>query len=107
MIPQERGLEGINVYFLLYLPFVLRGRMSYVGFLGRFRRFLIPYELLKPTSGLMRVSDNSLFIPLFTCSLVHSLHPHPCLDLGKGTKFLKISHSIVGCSGRWCDLATT
>jgi hypothetical protein len=91
MIPQERGLEGINVYFLFYLPFGLRRWISYVGFLGKDKRFLIPHELLKPASGLMRGSTDSSFIPSFTCSLVHSFHPHPRLDLGKGTELWKIS----------------
>jgi hypothetical protein len=107
MIPQERGLDGINVYFLFYLPFGLRGWISYVGFLGKARRFLIPHELLKPASGLRRGSVDSSFNPSFACSLVHSFHPHTRLDLGKGTEQLKISHRIVGCSGRWCDPATT
>jgi hypothetical protein len=72
MIPQERGLEGINVYLIFSLPFVLRGWINYVGFLGKARRFLITPELLQLTSGLIggvRLMD---FL-LIACSLIHSL----------------------------------
>jgi hypothetical protein len=35
MIPQERGLEGISIYFIFYLPiFVLMENISYMSFLG-------------------------------------------------------------------------
>jgi hypothetical protein len=107
MIPQERGLERIHVYFLFYLPFGLRGRIHYVGFLGRAMRLFIPHELLKTAFGLMRGSVDLLFTPSFACSLVHSFHPHPHLDLEKGTELSNISHGIFGFSGRWCDPTTT
>jgi hypothetical protein len=44
MIPQERGLEGINVYSYFNYPFCLREGIGYVSFLGKARRFLIPHE---------------------------------------------------------------
>jgi hypothetical protein len=78
-----------------------------MGFLGKVESFLIPHELLKPASGLMRGSTDISFTPSFACSLIHSFHPHSRLDLGKGTELPKISHGIVGCSGHWCDPATT
>jgi hypothetical protein len=56
----------------------------------------------------------SLYIHSFfpSCTFMHPLthsliHPHPHLGLGKGAELLKISHEIVGCSGRWCDPAVT
>jgi hypothetical protein len=45
MIPQERGLEGISVYSYVNYPFCLREGISYVSFLGKARRFLIPHEV--------------------------------------------------------------
>jgi hypothetical protein len=44
MIPQERGLEGLNVYSYVNYPFCLREGIDYVSFLGKARRFLIPHE---------------------------------------------------------------
>jgi hypothetical protein len=44
MIPQERGLEGLSVYSYFNYPFFLREGISYVSFLGKARRFLIPHE---------------------------------------------------------------
>jgi hypothetical protein len=44
MIPQERGLEGINVYSYFDYPFCLREWINYVSFLGKARRILIPHE---------------------------------------------------------------
>jgi hypothetical protein len=35
MIPQERGIEGLSIYFIFYLPiFVLMENISYMSFLG-------------------------------------------------------------------------
>jgi hypothetical protein len=35
MIPQERGLEGLSIYFIfLNYPFCLMDEISYVRFLG-------------------------------------------------------------------------
>jgi hypothetical protein len=35
MIPQERGLEGLSIYFIFYLPiFVLMENINYMSFLG-------------------------------------------------------------------------
>jgi hypothetical protein len=35
MIPQERGLEGLSIYFIFYLPiFVLMENNNYMSFLG-------------------------------------------------------------------------
>jgi hypothetical protein len=45
MIPQERGIEGINVYSYVNYPFFLRERIGYVRFLGKDRRFFIPHEV--------------------------------------------------------------
>jgi hypothetical protein len=53
MIPQEKGLEGLSVYFYVNYPFCLREGIGYVSFLQKAGRFLIPPKLLKPTSGLM------------------------------------------------------
>jgi hypothetical protein len=44
MIPQERGLEGINIYSYVNYPFFLREGIGYVSFLGKAGRFLIPHE---------------------------------------------------------------
>jgi hypothetical protein len=42
MIPQERGLEGISIYFIFYLPIiVLMERSGYMSFLGKAMWFLI------------------------------------------------------------------
>jgi hypothetical protein len=46
MIPQERELEGLSVYFLfVYYNFFLREGISYVIFLGKARRFLFPRKV--------------------------------------------------------------
>jgi hypothetical protein len=45
MIPQERGLEGLSVYSYVNHNFFLREGISYVSFLGKARRFLIPHEV--------------------------------------------------------------
>jgi hypothetical protein len=46
MIPQERELEGLSVYFLFFnYPFCLREGIDYVSFLGKARRFLFPHEV--------------------------------------------------------------
>jgi hypothetical protein len=45
MIPQERGLEGLSVYSYVDYSFFLREGISYVSFLGKPRRFLIPHEV--------------------------------------------------------------
>jgi hypothetical protein len=38
MIPQERGLEGISIYFIFYLPIlVLMENISYMSFFGEGR----------------------------------------------------------------------
>jgi hypothetical protein len=44
MIPQERGIEGIHIYFIFYLPiFSLMENNSYMSFLrGRPSGSLIP-----------------------------------------------------------------
>jgi hypothetical protein len=34
MIPQERGIEGIPIYFILYLPIFLMENNSYMSFFG-------------------------------------------------------------------------
>jgi hypothetical protein len=35
MIPKERGLEGLSIYFICYLPiFFLMENISYMSFLG-------------------------------------------------------------------------
>jgi hypothetical protein len=44
MIPEERGLEGINFYSYVNYLFFLRVGIDYVRFLGKARRFLIPHE---------------------------------------------------------------
>jgi hypothetical protein len=44
MIPQKRGIEGLNVYSYVNYPFFLREGIGYVRFLGNTRRFLIPHE---------------------------------------------------------------
>jgi hypothetical protein len=42
MIPQERGLEGLSIYFIFYLPIiVLMGRSGCMSFLGKAMWFLI------------------------------------------------------------------
>jgi hypothetical protein len=41
MIPQERGLEGINVYSYVNYPFCLKKGIDYLSFLGKARRFFI------------------------------------------------------------------
>jgi hypothetical protein len=82
-------------------------------------------KLLKPASGMME----GLVVGSFSPSLMHSYHsiPHAlsCTHLhaptysfidpsvirvlaqGKGVELLKVSHVIVGSSGRWCDPAMT
>jgi hypothetical protein len=45
MIPQERGLEGIHVYSYVNYPFFPREGVSYMSFLGKDRRFLIPQNV--------------------------------------------------------------
>jgi hypothetical protein len=45
MIPQERGIEGINVYSYVNYPFCLREKIGYVRFLKKAMRFLIPHEV--------------------------------------------------------------
>jgi hypothetical protein len=44
MIPQARGIEGISIYFIFYLPiFVLMDNKKYMIFLGgKPSGFLIP-----------------------------------------------------------------
>jgi hypothetical protein len=50
MIPQERGLEGLNVYSYVNYPIFLREGIGYVSFLGKARRFLIsPRKYLNPS----------------------------------------------------------
>jgi hypothetical protein len=44
MIPKERGLEGLSVYSYYNYPFCLTKGISYVIFLGKARRFLIPHK---------------------------------------------------------------
>jgi len=42
MIPQKRGLEGIIIYFIFYLPIIfLMERSGYMSFLGKAMWFLI------------------------------------------------------------------
>jgi hypothetical protein len=45
MIPQERGLEGINVYSCVNYPLYLREGIGYVIFLEKARRSLIPHKV--------------------------------------------------------------
>jgi hypothetical protein len=50
MIPQERGIEGINFYSYVNYHFLLREGIGYVRFLGKARRFLIsPQKYLNPS----------------------------------------------------------
>jgi hypothetical protein len=45
MIPQEGGLEGINVYSCFNYPFCLREGIGCESFLGKARRFVFPHEV--------------------------------------------------------------
>jgi hypothetical protein len=98
MISQERGDEGINVYFLFFITLLFKGVDQLCELLrGEARRFLIPHELLKTTPSLVGWFAHSL-IQSFNGSFVHSIHsfihsiltyhsfilPHRCLRLGKG-----------------------
>jgi hypothetical protein len=104
MIPQERGLEGINVISYSIYPFCLREGINYMSFLGEARRFLIPHEILKPPldcwgGWLIARSLLHPFMRSFTCSLIHSfiltyhslIHPHLRLGLGKGNKLPRLA----------------
>jgi hypothetical protein len=96
MIPQERGLEGLNVISYSIYPFCLREGISYVSFFGGGRRFLIPHEILKPAPGLLGGLVDSSFthflVRSFIRSCVHSSYPYlslidpssPASWLGKG-----------------------
>jgi hypothetical protein len=85
MIPQERGLEGLSVYFIFFnYPFCLMGEISYMSFLGEGHEVLDSQELHKPIPGLLggSFSLSLSFSFLFFCwflthafihSLIHSL----------------------------------
>jgi hypothetical protein len=127
MIPQERGIEGISVYSYYNYHFFSKGGNRLCELLGEIQEVLYspPSKLLKLASGLI----GGLIVGSFSPSLLHSHHsvPHALsfthlhaptysfidpsiihvLARGKGAELLKISHGIVGCSGRWCDLAMT
>jgi hypothetical protein len=107
-------------------PFCLNEWISYMSFLRETRRFLIPYEMLKPAPVLLgglvdwliahSLLHSLIFLIHFlTGSCIHSLahsfihlvlayhsliHSHLRLGLGKGKELSKSSHGIVGCSGR-------
>jgi hypothetical protein len=54
MIPQERGLEGINFYFLFLITLLSKGGDQLHELLGEGQEVLdFPTRLLKPTFGLM------------------------------------------------------
>jgi hypothetical protein len=54
MIPQERGLEGINIYFLFYLPFLFKEGDQLCELLGEVQEVLdSPQEIIKPITGLI------------------------------------------------------
>jgi hypothetical protein len=64
MIPQERGLEGLSVYFIfLFTHFFLMENISYMSFLGEGHVVLYFQELYKPIFG--------LFGGFFNHALVH------------------------------------
>jgi hypothetical protein len=74
MIPQERGLEGLSVYFIFFnYPFFLMGEISYVSFLGEGHEVLDSKELLEPIPILLGGS--------FICSFSH---PRPCYHSSVG-----------------------
>jgi len=45
MIPKERGLEGLSVYSFFNYPFLSKGGIVYMSFLGKATWFLIPHEV--------------------------------------------------------------
>jgi hypothetical protein len=79
MIPQERGLEGITVYFIFYLPIIF---LIYMSFLGK-AMWLLIFKDINPYCwflGGFIFTHCSLFI-VHTChfvltsfTLAHTLH---------------------------------
>ena len=64
MIPQERGLEGLSIFFyILNTHFVLMENISYMSFLGEGHVVFYFQELYKPIFG--------LFGGFFNRALVH------------------------------------
>jgi hypothetical protein len=63
MIPQERGLEGLRIYFIfLNHPFCLMEEISYVSFLGEGHDVLNPHDLHKHVLGLLGGFSHSLIL---------------------------------------------
>jgi hypothetical protein len=77
MILQDRGLEGLRIYFIfLNHPFCLMEEIIYVNFLGEVHEVLDPHELHKPVLGLLGGFSSSLilsFVGSFSLSLLSSL----------------------------------
>jgi hypothetical protein len=70
MIPQERGIEGLSIYFIfLFSIFFLMENRSYVSFLGEGQELLDSQEFINPF--LVYWGDWSWFLILYSHS--HSL----------------------------------
>jgi hypothetical protein len=70
MIPQERGLEGISIYFIFYLPiFVLMENISYMSFLGEGHVVLNSKKYINPSLVCLGVSSHSFTHSFTHCSL--------------------------------------
>jgi hypothetical protein len=101
MIPQERGLEGINVYPYVDYLFFLKGGDRLRELLGEARRFLIsPQTYLN--LPVVRLRGWSLACPLHHLCVTSflpsrtpmhlpksSIHPHLRIGLGKGDQTTK------------------
>jgi len=119
----REGNWGDKCLFPILITLLSKGGDQLCELLGEAKRLLIPHKMLKPSLGLLLGVGWLLIrslIHLFSLihfligSCVHSLyhsfihpiltyhssiHPHPCLGLGKGNKLSNISHDIVGGSG--------
>jgi hypothetical protein len=73
MIPQERGVNGLSIFIIFYLPIlVLIEKSGYMSFLGEAMWFLVLSNYINPTCGLFGGSLGS-YSP-FTLTLFSLFH---------------------------------